>query len=262
MIEIIFKNLLWAAAAYVLVVACMYMFQRSLMYFPDTNKPALVEDVSEITVTTQDGLEITGWYIESRKGKPVILYFHGNAQDHAVRLPRVQPYIEEGYNVLLAGYRGYAGNPGNPTEEGLYADARAYLAALKEKGFQDKDTILYGESLGTGVAVQMAFENPDMRALVLEAPYTSTVDVGAWRFFWAPVRLLMKDRFDSLSKIKDITMPLIIKHGHRDQVIPFRFGKELYEAANEPKIFLEFEGADHNNLMANGGAEGILAHLP
>ena len=255
--DLIFKNLLWAAFAYIVIVVALYIFQRGMMYFPDTNKTLLPSGINEFTVQTEDGLDLTGWFLKGEPDKPTIVYFHGNALAHANRVPRVMPYVEAGYSVLLAGYRGYGGNPGKPSEAGLYKDARAYINALNTQNI-----ILYGESLGTGVAVQMATEYPNVKALVLEAPYTSTVDIAAWRFFWVPVRFLMKDRFESIAKIQNINAPLIILHGKRDRVIPFRFGRELYEAASEPKVFIPFEDADHNNLLLHGGAQGVLSNLP
>ncbi len=253
----VISTLFWIVLIYAVVVGWLYFTQRALIYFPDTQKPISPKSVEEFSVQTEDGLEITGWYIEGQKNKPVILYFHGNALSHADRLPTAFIYAAQGYSVLLAGYRGYGGNPGSPSEEGFYEDARAYLKVLKEKGYQNSDIILYGESLGSGVAVQMAYEEKSFRALILEAPYTSIVDVAATRFFWVPVRYLMKDRYDSYSKISEVKTPLIILHGRRDLVINYRFGQKLYEKAGKPKEFLTFDKAGHNDLYVYGAAERI-----
>ena len=154
--------------------------------------------------------------------------------------------------ALMVAYRGYSGNSGSPTEDGLYADARAALDWLEARGVKRESIALYGQSLGSGVATKMAAEH-DFGALVLEAPYTSTVDVAAHRFPVIPVRWLMKDRFDSLARIGDIDEPVLIMHGDADSVIPQSQARRLYEAANEPKQAFWPSGVGHNDLFDRGG---------
>ena len=263
--DLIFKSLLWAAAAYILIIAALYLFQRNLIYFPERSKPDIaksgVSGMMEFSVVTGDGINLTGWYMPARPGKPTIALFHGNAQNHAYRTYKSLEYIKAGYGVLLAGYRGYGGNEGKASEQGFYSDARAYLAQLKTLHISDKNLIIYGESIGSGVAVQMASEYPETKALVLESPYTSTVDVGAKQFFFAPVRLMMKDRYESIKKIKGFKGKTIVVHGRADKIIPFNFGQQLYEAANSPKKMIVYENAGHNDLYQYGAAADILAAL-
>jgi fermentation-respiration switch protein FrsA (DUF1100 family) len=178
--------------------------------------------------------------------------FHGNAGSLSrdrYRMPRLQ---DAGLGALLLSYRGYSGNAGSPTEEGLYADARAALDWLEESGVASASIVLYGISLGSGVATKMAAER-DVGAVVLEAPYTSTVDVAAFRFPIVPVSWLMADRFESLARIGAVTEPLLVMHGDRDYVIPQRFGRQLYDAANEPKEGFWPSGVGHNDVFDNGG---------
>lgn len=252
---------------YVALVALLYYAQRSVMYFPDKSRPDPVEygvsDMNVIPVTTEDNLQIEGWFKAPRdEGKPVIVVFHGNADHHGFRSFKARIFLDAGYGVMLAGYRGYGGNPGSPSEQGLYADARAQITWLLETaGVYEKDIVLYGESLGSGVATQMSTEFPAVKALILETPFNSTVDVAKWRFFFIPVGLLMKDRYESDQKIGDFTAPVFIMHGTNDKIVPYRYGQRLFEAADQPKFFKTFQGGGHNNLYDLGAAEAVLEFL-
>ncbi|MEM6781553.1 MAG: alpha/beta hydrolase [Pseudomonadota bacterium] len=260
--EVIGKYLFWAVVTYIAFVIALYLSQRNFMYFPDRMKPDIsesgVDGKRELSVQTEDQLTLTGWYHEPAEGKPVVIWFHGNGLHHAYRMPRVIPLIENGYGVLLASYRGYAGNPGKPTEQGLYKDARAFIKAIQDKGHS---VVLYGESLGTGVAVQMAIENSEIPAVILEAPYTSTVDVGQERFPIAPVRWLMKDRFESIKKVPALNRPLLILHGQKDMIVPYKYGARLFEAASEPKMMQTYPKAGHLDLYEFGAASHVLTFL-
>lgn len=257
----------WLFAAligYGAIVAGVFAIQRSLQYFPSQ----LVQDADRmtgglmrtVTYRTADGLDLSAWYHAPGDGLPTLVRFHGNAGQHGDRARSIRPYMERGYGVLLASYRGYGGNPGKPTEEGLYADARAALDWLAANGIDPGSIVLYGESLGSGVAVQMAAERP-VAGLVLEAPFTSAVDVGQAAYRWLPVRLLMRDRFDNLDKIDEITAPLLLIHGEADRVVATRFGRRLFAAANEPKTALFVPQAGHNDLDFYGISETVLEFL-
>ncbi len=256
--------LIAAFVAYLAVVALVFVFQRSLQYFPSTDARDAAERtgglMQTVTYRTEDGLEIAGWFHPPRDGLPTLVRFHGNGGQHGDRAGAMQPYMARGYGVLLAGYRGYGGNPGKPTEDGLYADGRAALAWLAGQGIEAGSVVLYGESLGTGVAVQMATEHA-VAGLVLEAPFTSAVDVGQAVYRWLPVRLLMWDRFDNASKIGRIAAPLLLMHGDADRVIPIHFGRRLFEAANEPKTALFVPGGGHSDLDFYGISEQVLTFL-
>ena len=154
--------------------------------------------------------------------------------------------------VFLLAYRGYSGSDGSPSEEGLYTDARTALDWLNAHGVADRQIVLYGESLGTGIATKMAAER-EMALVVLESPYTSTAEVAALRFPFAPVDWFMKDRYESIAQIALVTEPLLIMHGDADQVIPQEFGRRLFDAANEPKEGFWPRGAGHNSIFDLGG---------
>jgi len=253
---------------YVLLVGGLYLFQRNLMYFPDRSRPDLVraglDGIRELTVETQDGLRLTSWYRGAASGKPCIVFFQGNAGNIEHRAFKVRVFIGAGYGVMLVGYRGYGGNPGEPSEEGLYADARAALSALEKEGVEPRRMVLYGESLGTGVAVRMAAERAALApvaAVVLEAPFTSAVDAAGHYYPYVPVSLILKDRFDSALSIAGIGAPLLVFHGENDRTMPIRFAKALYDQAGQPKEAFWVPGAGHNNLYDFGVAREIIAFI-
>lgn len=256
---------MWRAAiyglsAYAALTAAMYALQRSLMYFPDRSLPtparAGAPEMSPVTLRTADGLALAAWYGAPRdddggNARPTVVYFHGNGGSIAARGGRVRPYLDRGFGVLLVEYRGYGGNPGSPSEQGLYADGRAALAFVQSEGLPLDRVVLLGESLGSGVAVRMASEF-DVGAVVLEAPFTSAVDVAAGAYWFLPVRWLMKDRFDSMSRIGEVRAPLFVVHGERDRVVPVRLGRALFAAANDPKEAAYLPDAGHDDLPAHG----------
>ena len=248
------------ALIYAAMLAFLYVQQRSMMYFPDKTRPALIENVQLVKVTTKDVLQLEGWYVPPGENNPVIIYFHGNASHYGARLPKLIDYIKAGYGVLLAGYRGYGGNPGSPSEQGFYNDARAYMEFLSAVNVPLEKTVIYGESIGSGVAVQIATEFK-AAALILEAPFSSTVDVAQSVYWFVPVRYLMTDQFRSADKIKNVKSPILIIHGAGDSTIPIGYGRKLYEAAADPRQFIVIEKAGHNDLYDHGAALHVLDFL-
>lgn len=245
---------------YVLATAMMYFMQRGFMYFPDKSMPQSPEGVENVNVATQDGLLIRGWYVPPRDPtKAVIVLFHGNAGHYGHRVYKANYYINAGYGFLLAGYRGYGGNEGQPTEQGFYNDGRAYMQWIKERE-PDREIILYGESIGSGTATQMAVEN-DIKALVLETPFSSLAHAAASHYPIFPVGLLIKDRYDNASKIAAVNAPVLILHGHKDSVIPYSSAQKLYDAAKKPKKFVDFPQGNHNDLHMFGVQDEILDFL-
>jgi fermentation-respiration switch protein FrsA (DUF1100 family) len=243
----------------------LYFEQRNMMYITSAAKPSLQEagvtGLEEISVKTDDGLSLFGWYKPSYPpSKPTIVWFHGNASNVGITLRRAVPYLTKGYGLLAVEYRGYAGNPGAPTEQGLYKDGRAFFEWLKAKGVAENNIIVYGESIGSGSAVQMATEYT-VHTLILESPFTSTMDAAAFHYPYVPVKWLIKDRYENIAKIKDIKSPLILAYGDQDRVIPHRLGQALFDAAPEPKSRIVIEGGDHNNLDDFHVADKIIGLL-
>ena len=242
------------------LVAFLYLGQRSLLYLPDTTRPrlgALSElGFREVTLTTTDGLSLLSWYRPPDGAAPVVAYFHGNGGHIGYRADRMMRFAEQGLGVLLLEYRGYGGNPGTPSENGLYADAEAALDFLHSEDVPANRLLLYGESLGSGVAVQMA-AGREIAALILEAPFTRLADAAGYHYPFVPVSLLLRDRFDSLSKMGRVRAPILVLHGERDQVVPVRFGRMLLAAAPEPKEGWFSPGADHEDLAHFGALEAV-----
>jgi fermentation-respiration switch protein FrsA (DUF1100 family) len=266
MIRALRRLLTGAVIAYLAVLAILFFAQRSVLYVRSTERPMLniaaLEPKREIVcLATPDGLHLRSWYFPAtRAGAPVVLYLHGNAGDIGNHIPWAKFLIDAGYGVLALEYRGYGGNPGRPSEAGLYDDARGAFAFLGQQGIADRDIALYGESLGTGIAVEMATEHP-VGAVVLRSPYTSIADVAALQFRYFPVRWLVRDRFDSLAKIAKLHAPLMVFHGDQDRLIPMALGRRLFDAAPKPKTWLAIPGAGHNDVQTPAAEQAVLDFL-
>jgi len=256
------------AGLYLAIVVLLFLLQRQLLYLPDRASPDLAASglaMSEVRLATADSLDLVAWYGPAPEGGATIVYYHGNGGHIGYRVGKAAALLDAGFGLLLVEYRGYGGNPGSPSEPGLYADGRAALDFLDRAGVPPTARVLYGESLGGGVAVQMASERP-AAALVLEAPATSIAAAAQFHYPFLPARWLVRDRFDSLSKIGRLGLPLLILHGAQDRVVPVRFGRELHAAANEPKEMRVFPHADHLDLDDYGAIEATVEflrkHLP
>ncbi len=240
-------GLLYAAA-----LSGIYAFQRDLQYFPSHRDPlpqaAGLEGVERVTLTTPDGEVLVLWFAPPAEGRPVILFLHGNAGAMPDRADRLAFYQSRGLGAAFLSYRGYGGSTGSPSETGLLIDAKTAYDHLRGLGLAAERIVLVGESLGTGVAVQTAAQNP-VGAVVLEAPFSAAVDIARQAYPWAPVGLLMKDQFRSRDHIAHIRAPLLILHGDADGVIPQGFGKRLFDAAKDPKTFLSLGPVGHEALF-------------
>jgi uncharacterized protein len=244
--------LIVAVVGYVVFLALLYVAQRKLQYVPETFRTtpvaARLPEAQEAVLDTADGERVIVWHVPPRGEKPVILYFHGNGASLRWRAERFRALTADGTGLVALSYRGYGGSSGSPTEAGLLADAAAAYAFATAR-YPPARIAAWGESLGTGVAVALAAENP-IGYLVLESPFTSAADVGARTYWFAPVRLLMKDQFRSDLRIGKVTAPVLVLHGDRDTVVPFAQGERLYAMINAPKRFVRFPGVGHNDLGA------------
>ncbi len=248
--------ILAALAAYGGFVAVLYAAQRNLLYHPDQTIPDAadygVAEMAAIRIPTADGYKLLAWWRPPRgQDSPVLVYFHGNAGHIGERADKVRDYLDARYGVLLLSYRYNAGSGGAPSEDALLGDGRAAMAFLKEEGVAGRRIVVYGESLGTGVAVAMAATHA-VGAVVLEAPYGSMAELAQHHYWYVPTRWLIRDRFDSMARIGAIGAPLLVVHGKRDTLIPPRFGQELYDAAPEPKESQFIDQAHHNDLLDYG----------
>jgi fermentation-respiration switch protein FrsA (DUF1100 family) len=243
------KWLLVPLCFYAGVLALMYVMQRSLQYFPETARTppadAGLPQAEELTLTTADGERVIAWHVPARDGKPVVLYFHGNGGSLRMRANRFRTLTADGTGLVALSYRGYAGSTGSPTEAGLIADAEAvHSFALGRYGAER--IVLWGESLGTGVAVAIAAKHPVARVL-LQSPFTSAADIGAAAYPFLPVHWLMKDPFYSDRRIGDVSAPVLVLHGVLDRVVPIASGEKLYAMIRSPKRFVRIERAGHND---------------
>lgn len=248
------------------VIGLVYFMQRSMMYFPSPEKQDIAKtgfaNVKEVSLQTADGLDLYAWYKAPVPAtKPTIVWFHGNASNVAITSYRAATYIKHGYGLLAVEYRGYGGNPGKPSEEGLYNDARAAIEWLKQNGVSEDSIILYGESIGSGPAIQMAVEYKGLHAVVLDSPLSSATEIASYHYPFLPVKWLISDKYDNLSKIAKISAPLILAHGTADTIIPYQYGQKLFNAAPEPKSMITLEGAGHNNMDEFRVAEKIISVL-
>ncbi len=256
-------------ALYLVVLVLMAVGQRALLYPASrervTPAQAGLASMREIVLETADGERLVAWWQPPRPGRAVIVYFHGNGGSLSNRRARAATLLQDGRGLLLASYRGYSGSTGSPSEAGLALDARAAYAWVASAYEADR-IVLYGESLGSGVAVRLATESP-VAGLVLDAPYTSIVDAARRLYWWLPVDLLLRDRFPSLDRIARIGAPLLVLHGEADRLVPIGLGERLFAAAPEPKRLVRLPGGHLTNLEQGLGAvreflAGIEARRP
>lgn len=251
-----------ALALYAAVVALFYLAQGALLYPAGRDKVGAREaglaGFADVTLDTEDGEKIVGWHKAAEPGRATLLYFHGNGGSLLDRRDRARLLTQGGRGLLIVSYRGYSGSTGRPSEAGLRIDARAAYDWLAARAAPER-IVLYGESLGSGVAVQLAAERP-IAGLVLDAPFTSAADVAGHHYWYLPVWLL-RDQYRSLDRIHEVKAPLLVMHGARDGVIPIALGERLFAAAPEPKRFVKLAGVDHVSVLEEGGLEPVRAFL-
>jgi len=253
-----------SVVAWLVVVAGAYVVQRSLIFHPDVRRVAPehagLTGVRETLLATPDGEKLVAWWVPPEPDRPVMLYFHGNGGNFAVRATRLALFQSAGYGALMLSHRGYSGSTGSPSERALVADAQFALDWIVAHGISADRIVLFGESLGTGMAVQLAASRP-VRAVILDSPYTSMADVAATRAPWLPVHWIMSDPFDSMAHIGQVRAPLLVVHGTDDDVVPYALGSKLFAAANEPKRLLTLPGAGHVAPLRDAAWVGIQAFL-
>ncbi|WAC47772.1 alpha/beta hydrolase [Asticcacaulis sp. SL142] len=244
-----------ALGVYLLILGYLYVNQHNMLYESVTTVTAPKVDgvpgIEDIRLKTPDGETLRAWYLPPEEGKPLMLFFGGQGSgihEHKWRYIRM---YKEGVGFLALSYRGYAGSTGTPSETGLFTDAATAYDWLVTQGYTPERIVLHGHSLGSGLATWLATQRP-ARALILEAPFTAASDVGQERYPLLPVSFLMKDKYLSRDRIKDVHIPVLIAHGDRDTVIPFHHGVRLYDLANQPKTFARYEGSDHSTLVRDG----------
>lgn len=238
------------ALVYVGVSVCVFFLQRSMLYHPSGEavlpSELVYPGLSEVEVQTEDGVRLLAWYWPNESGA-AILVLHGNAGNRSGRLQLMRRLHKRGFSVMVPDYRGFGGSEGSPSEEGLLLDAAASARWLAKNN--GRDIVYFGESLGTGVAVALAREQPP-RALVLQSPFDSMVSAGQHHYPYLPVSWLLLDRYKSDEIIGRVRCPILFLHGERDQIVPYELGRALYERAREPKRWVGEPKAGHNDLRS------------
>lgn len=264
MVKLLIGAVLLAAGLYCILALSLFLFQRRLIYHPalDYHTPAQadLDGVAEKRLATPDGESLIAWRAMAAPGQPTLLYFHGNAGGLIERADRIKRFQREGLGVMLLAYRGYSGSTGTPSEAALIADAQLAHDNLIAEGVKADQIVVYGESLGTGVAVQLAATRP-VGAVILDAPYTGLAAIGERLYPWMPVRWFLKDKFASSEHIGAVRAPLLILHGSRDRTIPVSLGQALFEVAPSPKQMRVLEGAGHSDIYAFGAMQLISGFL-
>ena len=222
---------------YFLILLILYFFQRSLLYHPSENNyygDKLIVSIDKVKIKTNDNIDLLGWYHKKNRKYKTILFLHGNAGSLENRIHKINHFENMNVNFLIIAWRGFSGNLGKPTEEGLYNDARSAIKWLENRGVMKKDIVVYGESLGTGVATEIT-QNNNFGGIILESPFTSMIDAAKNKYPIFPIKFLLKDKYENDKKIKNIKSPILIMHGRIDKIVPFWMGKKIYNMANEPK---------------------------
>ena len=224
--------------SYSILIVFLYFYQRNLLYHPNENNCSgdnLTVKVEIVKILTSDNLTLNGWFHKKNlKDFKTIIYFHGNAGRLDNRIHKLNHFNDMDINFLIIAWRGFSGNKGRPTENGLYIDGKSAVNWVMKQGVKEENIVLYGESLGTGVALEIA-QNKNFAGVILETPFTSMVDAARKFYPYIPVSFLLKDRYENEKKVINTNIPIMVMHGEKDTIVPFSMGKRIFELANDPK---------------------------
>ena len=250
-------------AAYLFMLTFMYFGQHGAEYQPKIKTEEEFQSASRsieaevITYKSHDGLELDSIYYPADYNKPIFLYFNGNAGTIEQAYRKFEPFINEGYGVFINVFRGFGANEGIPSEEDFFADAETVYDWLLDVGYEEKEIIIYGYSLGTGVAVYLSSIKPESKLLIVEGGFTSATDVAEAWFPYLPVEFLLKDKYESEDYIKKVKQPKLHLHGKDDLKVPTKFGQELYDAGGLPKCLSLYDKGTHGNLHELGATRKV-----
>ncbi len=247
------------AVIYLMLLVALYLFQSRLIHLPGVPGREILSTperiglaYDDVWISTEDGVRLHGWFVPGASDGPVLLFLHGNAGNISHRLDSLRIFHRLGLNVLIIDYRGYGQSEGRPSEQGLYRDGRAAADWLRQAhGVEPEELILFGRSLGAAVASHTAAEL-GAGALILESAFTSVPDVAAELYPIFPVRRLARLRYDTQAAVQRVSAPVLVVHSRDDEIIPFAHGQRLYEAAPEPRAFLELEGGHNDGFLRSG----------
>ena len=247
-----------AALVYAGLCLLLYVCQRRLVYFPSRGQWGTPRDLGmayeDVRITTEDGVRLHGWFVPAQASKGTILFFHGNAGNVSHRIDSIRIFRSLGYHTLIFDYRGYGQSEGKPSEEGTYRDAEAARRYLVEqRGVAPEKIVLFGRSLGGPIAAWLAKEHAP-GTLILESTFTSLNDMAARLYWFVPVRLLSRFKYNTLAYAKQARCPILVIHSPEDDIVPYRFGRRLYEESSEPKEFLQIQGNHNTGFQIAGEA--------
>lgn len=261
MIELVKGALIVVVLAYLVVCVAMWTLQRRFLFAIEPRHVApesvgLAGVVAEVKIKTADGETLVFWAGKAAPGQPTLLYFHGNAGALDERADRIRILRGYGLGFVIMAYRGYSGSTGSPSEANAFSDGLAAYDRLVESGIDQKKLVVFGESLGTGVATRVA-ELRQPAGLILDSPFTSAADVGKQRFWFLPVDLLLTDRFDTISRIASVKAPLLVLHGGMDLVVPVAMGEAVFAKATSQKDMKIYPDAQHIFHAEYGSMEDV-----
>ena len=244
--SIVLNSFIVLIIIYLLIVLLITFYQRKLLYHPGENnyldQNTLNHEVKKVYISSDE--KLIGWYFEKNKNFKTLLFFHGNAGSLENRIYKLNDLSKLNLNYLIVAYRGFSGNKGTPTEEGLYKDARAAKYWLNLNNINDQNIVVYGESLGTAVAIDLAKDHK-FAGIILESPFTSMLKLSRKYYAWLPTGLLLKDKYETDKKINKVFSPILILHGRNDKIVPFEMGETLFNKANNPKFSYFIDNDDH-----------------
>lgn len=247
--------LLAVLGGYAVICLAVFLFQGRMVYYPDREilaTPAETGlDYEDAFFEASDGVRLHGWYVPAPEPRGVLLFAHGNAGNISGRVPLLRIFHDIGLSTFMFDYRGYGRSEGSPSEKGTSRDIQAALAqAARLAGVEPGEVIVHGRSIGGAIAVRLA-EETEVRGLIVDSSFTSAVDLGARVYWWLPVRLLARYRYESLRRLESVTCPKLFIHSVEDEVVPLAMGRKLYEAAPDPKTFLEIRGGHGDSFLVS-----------
>ncbi len=250
---------------YLIIVMFIFFYQRKLLYHPSENnyldETNLNHKIEKVYIKSDN--DLVAWHYVNDKKFKTMLFFHGNAGRLDNRIYKLNELSKLQINYLIVAYRGFSGNEGHPSEKGLYIDSRSAKEWLNNIGIEDKNIILYGESLGTAVAVELASNN-NFAGIILESPFTSMVKLAKKYYPYLPVTILLKDKYESENKLEFINSPILIMHGKKDKIVPFEMGMQMFIKSSDPKYKYFNDIDDHMmdyNLELINSIDNFLKNL-
>jgi fermentation-respiration switch protein FrsA (DUF1100 family) len=265
--QIFLQLLILITAIYVGLAIFLFFTQSRLIYFPTSEIVAAPDQIGlsykSVSFKAPDGIKLSGWFIPADSPREVVIFCHGNAGNISHRLESIEIFHRLRLSTFIFDYRGYGTSKGTPSEEGSYLDVKgAWNYLIEHEGLAPSDIILFGRSLGGAVAAWLARQHTP-KALIIESTFTSAPDLAGKLYFYLPVKLLCRYKYNALAAIKEIKCPVLIVHSQEDEIVPFRHGRMLFEAANDPRAFLEISGSHNEGFITSGDVyiNGLKAFL-